>query len=190
MFDVDGVDVRGLVHVEKMLEAVGKDGPRAVSRAMNHTGDRSRTAVVRELSRQSGLPQKVIRRAVEARRAALSDLEYRLRSGGGDVALKHFRKRETREGVRARLGAARGIVTFENAFFRGGLFPGRRVDLPKLGGHVFRRDGGRTNLAKLRSGVVIPAEMIDGATRAAFEKTVQDRLPSRLEHELGRLFRA
>lgn len=175
-----------LQRFENVLGALGSDGPKAIGRAMNRAGDMARTQVVRTLAKQSGLQQKLIRRAVKAKRASWSDLEYRLTSAGGDVSLKYFKKRETQAGVVAQLGASRGAELFESSFFRGGLFPSGRVDL-RMNGHVFVRRGSRTDLGKLRSGVVIPIEMVSGETAKAFETSAADNLPRRLDHEFGRL---
>lgn len=187
MFSVSDVDVKGLRRFENMLGALGAEAPKAVNRAINRTGDMARTQVVRTLTKQTGLPQKVIRRSVRVTRSSWEDLTYTLKSAGGDVALKYFRKRETREGVVANLGAARGRVLFARTFFKGGAFP-HRVDLSTFGGHVLDRlSEERFHLAKVRSGVFIPQEMVEGATADAFERSVQQNLPRRLDHEISRL---
>lgn len=187
MLQVGEVDVKGLTRFENMLGALGAEAPKAVNRAINRTGDMARTQVVRALSKQTGLPQKTIRRAVKVKRSSWDNLEYNLTSAGGDVSLKYFKKRETREGVVADLGMSRGKVLFEGStFFRGGAFPARRVKISSMGGHVFVRDGGRTNLSKIKSGVFIPVEMVEGASADAFERVVADVLPRRLDHEIGR----
>jgi hypothetical protein len=129
----------------------------------------------------------MIRRAVTAKRAGAGGYEYLVRSAGGDVPLKYFKKRETADGVEAYLGTARGREVFAKSFFRGGLFPSRRVDIRGMGGHVFERVGGRTDLEKVMSGVVIPQEMVTGATLDAWGGTVAKVLPKRLDHEFSRL---
>lgn len=191
MFKVGEVDVKSLKQFENMLGALGRDAPKAVARAVNHTGDKSRTQVVRALSKQTGLPQKVIRNTLQGgpgrKRATVSDLDYVLSASGGDVRVKFFRKRETRAGVVAHLGTSRGKVLFDRTFFRGGAFP-KRVDLTAFGGHVLdRMSENRFHLKQVRSGVVIPDEMVSGETAKAFEDTVERHLPTRLDHEISRL---
>ncbi len=191
MFSVGEVDVKGLHHFENMLGALGADAPKAVTRAINHTGDKARTQVIRALSKQTGLPQKTIRKAImhgpQTKRATWSDPTYVLSAEGGDVALKFFKKRETRAGVVAHLGDARGRTLFPRTFFRGGAFPGR-VDISAFGGHVLDRISEfRYHLKHVKSGVFIPVEMADGATRDAFEWTVERQLPRRLDYEISRL---
>ncbi|MBQ4826569.1 phage tail protein [Leisingera sp. HS039] len=194
MFSVGEVEVKGLQQFENMLGALGEDAHKAVGRAISRTGDMARTQVVRTLAKQTGLPQKTIRKSIKVKRPVFGsktgkgqDLTYTLKSAGGDVALKYFQKRETKRGVVANLGAARGRVLFERTFFRGGAFP-RRVDLSAFGGHVMDRvSEQRFHLRKVKSGVFIPEEMVDGATAAAFERSVEQNLPRRLDHEISRL---
>lgn len=183
MFKVGDVDVREINQFGNMLGALGQDGPKVIERALNRTGDTGKTRVVRALAKQTGLPQKTIRKAVVVKRASWQDLEYRLSSSGGDVALKFFKARETRRGVTAFVRGEREL--FESAFIKGGSFARGRVAL-NMGGHVFQRIGGRTELEKLKSGVFIPLEMIEGASARAFEDVVADVLPRRLDHEMTR----
>ncbi|NIZ11074.1 phage tail protein [Pseudooceanicola sp. HF7] len=187
MFRVGEVDVKDLKRFDNMLIGLGEDGPKVAVRAMNRAGDMGRTQVVKALAKQTGLPQKLIRRSVKVKRSTWSEPEYQLNSAGGDVSLKYFKKRETRDGVVAKLGDARGNDWFAESFFRGGLFPGRRVDIRSMGGHVFVRADGRTDLERVTSGVFIPKEMVEGASLKAFRDTVARVLPQRLDHEFSRL---
>ncbi len=183
MFLVGEVDVKGLKTFGNMLGALGDEAPKVQARAINRTGDMSKTKVVRALSKQTGLPQKTIRRSMKVRRASPGDLEYRIVSAGGDVSLKYFRARETLKGVTAFVRGEREM--FPHTFIRGGSFARGRVDL-NMGGHVFERVGGRTDLEKVTSGVFIPIEMVEGASADAFDSTVSEVLPRRLSHEISR----
>lgn len=191
MFSVGDVNVKGLKQFENMLGALGNEGPKVQAHAVNRTGDMARTKVVRVLAKQTGLPQKTIRKSLKVKRAMLGsqnsgtgrDLTYTIRSAGGDVSLKYFKPRETRKGVSAFVRGQRQL--FESTFIKGGSFVRGRVAL-NMGGHVFLRVGGRHDLEKQKSGVFIPNEMVTGATAAAFESTVEDVLPRRLSHELSR----
>lgn len=184
MFSVSEVDVKGLQRFENMLGALGAEAPKAVNRALNRTGDMARTQVVRTLARQTGLPQKTIRKSVKVKRSTWSDLNYTMSAAGGDVSLKYFKPRETRKGVSALVRGQREL--YESTFLKGGSFTRGRVVL-NMGRHVFLRVGNRTDLEKQKSGVVIPAEMVDGATAEAFDRTVEVQLPRRLDHEISRL---
>lgn len=194
MFSVGEVDVKGLQRFENMLWALGAEAPKAVNRALDRTGDMARTQVVHTLARQTGLPQKTIRKAVKVTRPTLGshtgkgrDLSYTMTAGGGNIDLRYFNTRETRKGVVAYLGAARGRKLFEGAFMRGGRFP-NRVQISIGAGHVWERVGvKRLPIENLRSDVFIPQEMVEGATADAFESSVQKNLPRRLDHEISRL---
>ena len=196
MIRVNDLDVRELKNLENMLgslNVVMGDNPskttertKVVMRALNRTGDMARTRVVRALARQTGLSQKIIRKAVKVKKASWRDLEYVIRSKGGEVSLKYFKKRETDDGVRAWLGEGRGEDWFPESFFRGGRWPRPRRDAPKLRGHVFSRRGGRTDLELIKSGVFIGEEMITGASAQAFNEVTREVLPRRLEHEINR----
>ncbi|PID95779.1 MAG: hypothetical protein CSA85_00470 [Alphaproteobacteria bacterium] len=188
MFSVGEVDVKGLQRFENLLGALGADAPKAVSRAVNHTGDKAKTQVIRTLAKQTSLPQKIVRKTINAspltQRASKNDLSYVIAAAGADISLKYFRARETRKGVTAFVRGKRKL--YESSFLRGGSFTHGRVTL-NMGGHVFLRVGGRMDLEKQKSDVVIPKEMVDGATRDAFERTVSEQLPRRLDHEIGRI---
>lgn len=191
-------DVSGMVRLENAL--VRLDGPRkhlVLQRAVNRTGDMARTKVIRALSQQTGLPVKVIRKAVKNDKATGAGLEratgdifvstganltYVLRTQGGDISLKFFRARETRKGVSAAPRGERKI--FPGTFMKGGRFP-NRVTAKGLNGHVYRRTGkGRGPLEFVDSGVTLPVEMLRGASAEAFTSTVEETLPRRVMHEI------
>lgn len=179
-------DVTALRRFDNMLGALGKEAPKVLSRAVNRAGDMARTQVRRELTAQTGLKRKTIVKAVKTKRAGWRDLSYEMRSRGGDIALKFFAARETRKGVSAAPFGKRRV--FAGMFIKGGRVPGR-VPL-NMGGHVFRRVGqGRVPIELQDSGVIIPAEMVEGATAQAFRTTASRELPRRVEHEIGRLLR-
>lgn len=157
----------------------------AARRAINRTGDMARTQVVRALAGQTGLKQKIIRKTVKVRRANFSSFEYRMKTRGGDISLKYFGARETRRGVSAKPFGKRQV--FAGTFMRAGRFP-NRVSVARFGGHAFERVGsGRLPIRKVKSGVIIPAEMVKGQTADAFDRSVRTNLPRRFEHELNRL---
>lgn len=176
------VDDSEIIGLADKFRAAGNQAPHAIRRAVNWTGDRTDTQVVRALTKQTGLKRVVIRKAVKRKRANYGDLSYRLKSRGGNVRLKFFAARETRKGVSAAPFGQRAIVA--HAFIKGGRFP-KRVPLA-MGGHVFMRTGSkRLPIEARKSGVFIPVEMVSGATAAAFLSTVNALLPARVGHELS-----
>lgn len=179
-------DISGLQRVDNAMAMLSGDQKNnALRRAVNHTGDKAKTVVIRTLAEQTGLKQKVIRKAVKVMRANFSSLEYVMTTRGGEISLKFFGARETRRGVSAAPFGNRQL--FAGAFMKGGRFP-NRVTAKGLNGHVYRRTGsGRGPLEFVDSGVIIPAEMVKGATASAFTGLVERDLPPRVMHEIMRL---
>lgn len=170
--------------MRRRFAEAGKNGPAALARAINHTGDKARTQMVRSLTTQTGLKRQVIVRALKVTRASAGGLAYRISSKGGNVHLKYFGARETRSGVSAAPWGHRTV--YGGTFIKGGRFP-NRVSIGK-GGQVFvRTGGGRLPIKDVRSGLYIPAEMVKGETEAAFFRVAEAELPGRLMHELDRL---
>jgi hypothetical protein len=179
-------DAHGINRFHNIAKSLGTRMPVIGMRVVNFTGDRARTQVRRELPKQTGLKRKVIVKAVRVTRASTGRLAYVMDAKGGDIALKHFGPRETRAGVSAAPFGKRQV--FAGTFTMGGRFP-NRVPLG-MGGHVFKREGAsRFPIEKQKSGVIIPAEMVKGATAQAFERTVTTVMPRRIQHELARLMK-
>lgn len=180
--NINTVDISRLANA---LAAVGKKAPVALARAINHTGQKARTAMVRSLTAQTGLKRKTIVKALKVKRAAQrGDLSYTITSRGGDISLKYFSPREVRGGTTASPFGKR--TNFPMAFLKGGRRP-NRVPL-NMGGHIFRRtSASRTPIELVDSGVIIPEQMVTGATEAAFYDVAGRELANRLSHELFRI---
>ena len=178
-FSMLEIDARQIDHLAALFKLAQEKAPAAIGRAIRRTGDQTATRVVRSLTKQTGLKRQVIARAVKKMPAGMT---YRLKTRGGNVALKYFGARETHKGVSAAPWNRRRV--FASTFIKGGRFP-KRVGL-KLGGQVFARTGTRrVPIAKQKSGLFIPKEMISGATAAEFLNAVRTLLPPRLQHEIG-----
>nr|USU32936.1 hypothetical protein NG677_04335 [Methylobacterium sp. OTU13CASTA1] len=170
------------------LDELGARAPLALARALNHTGSKAKTAVIRNLVVQTGLKRSTIVRAVRTNRAAGpsgltsygGSLTYTLTTTGGDISLKFFGAKETKAGVSAAPRGRRQV--FSGTFTKSGRFPNRRGSVS--GGHVFSNIGGRAVRFE-DSGVVIPDEMIQGATAAAFDQIMGDELEARIAHDIG-----
>lgn len=185
MLVVKWADASGIRRFERSLAVLGDGKVREIgNRAVNRTGDMARTQVRRVLPKQTGLPRATIIKAVRVMRSTPQTLAYIMSAKGGDVALKFFKARETHAGVSAAPFGERKI--FPGTFIKGGRFPNRTGIVFQA--HVVKRAGpSRFPIKVEQSGVVIPEEMVSGATRDAFERTVREVLPRRVEHELGRL---
>lgn len=182
-------DVSGIKRFDNALKSLGdKKMKQVLNRAVNRTGDTSRTIVKRTLAKQTGLQQKVIHKALKVRRSSWGRLEYRMLTRGGDISLKYFKARETRKGVSAAPFGKRQV--FANSFMKAGKFP-RRIIVGKLKGHVFTpasslKKWGRP-MERVKSGVIIPREMVQGDTASAFDEASAKTLPKRVAHEINRL---
>lgn len=184
MFTVSADPDRDLAPLANALGALGDDATKVIQRAVARSGDMGRTAVIRALAKQTGLPQKTIRRALKIKRPNYDDLTYTIRAGGGDISLKYFKARETRKGVVAYVRGGKEL--YEGAFIRGGNFQRGRVDL-SMGGQIFKRMGDdRLPIERLTSGLFIGQEMITGDTADAWQRTIDEALPRRLRHEIDR----
>lgn len=177
-------DVRGLHRFDNGIKALGKDGRKVMQRALARSGDMARTQVYRALTKQTGLKRQVIVKAIKVTRPSFVELSYTMRARGGDISLKYFSPRETRKGVSAAPFGKRQV--FAGTFMKGGRFPNRKGMV--FNGHVVHRTGAdRFPVEVQKSGVIIPNEMVEGATAEAFQRVVRENLPRRVEHELGRL---
>ncbi len=188
---ISGTQIREMTAT---LGAIGKSADGAIARAVNHTGDKAKTAVTRALTTQTGLKRKTIVAFLKVQRAsaAKGTATYALRGRGGNISLKYFGARETQAGVSAAPLGKR--MMFAGTFMKAGGFTKGRVTKPKWNGQVFRRAGGKTKdgegmdkFEKVRSGVYLAEQLVEGASAEAFRTLVATDLPARLEHEMRRV---
>jgi hypothetical protein len=189
------VDASQVERLGNLLGAAGAKAPQAVRHALNHTGAKARNAMVKALVPQTGLKQKVLKKALKGSKAyrggasakwggAGSDA-YIIKSKGGNIALKYFRAREKGDGVDA--SPWNGQRHYTRGFARMGWKP-HRYKTWAFHGNVMRRKGeGKHPLTLVKSGLDIPDEMVSGASRTAFFAVAQTDLMPRLFHELLRV---
>lgn len=179
----------------KQLERLQSRFPKVVPRIVNQVGNRSKTQVIRALTKQTGLPRKTIVKAIgNPGTARPGKLSYEMTTRGGDIRLKYFNAKETKKGVTASAFGKRTL--YEGAFMKGGRFP-RRVTVQQFNGHVYRRfgfgsrrDGSKGDmLYQVRSGVFIPKELTTGETRAAFLRTAEPLLKQRIDAAIMKLLK-
>ena len=176
-------DLSGFTKAGQRFTEGAKKSPLAVRRAVAHTGPKANTAMKVALVIQTGLKRRTMDKALKGKMRGSS---YVVAVKGGDAKLSKFGARETRAGVSAAPWNKRG--TFAHTFVKGGQFP-NRVAMPKLHGQVFIRSGSaRYPIRVVKSGVVLPNEMVSGQSALAFYATVERDLPARIEHELSRIF--
>lgn len=161
----------------------GREAAQAQNRAINRAGDMTRTAMRKALVKQTGLKARTINAALRTKRSSWETLVYTITVRGGDIRLKYFSPRETKAGVSANPFGTRN--RFAGTFMKGGRFPDRKE--LNFGGQVLRRIGkGRLPIEVVRSGVVLPEQVVKGETIAAFNTVGRAKLYERMSHELVR----
>lgn len=169
----------------KRIGELNEKFPLVLPRIVNQVGARAKTQVTRSLTKQTGLPRATIVKAIgDPGRARAGKLSYEMRTRGGNIRLKYLGAFETEDGVVAKPFGK--TTLYPGAFMRGGWWP-NRVDVPKFDGHAMIRNGSGRNYTFARSGVMIPQEMTQGATMAAFQGIAGPLLKVRVEAALLKL---
>ena len=188
------VDASQIDRLGNLLGAAGTKAPQALMHAVNHTGDKAKNAMIRSLAPQTGLKLKVFRKALKGSKAFSGGSggggrsEYVIKSKGGNVALRFFKPKESGDGVNA--SPWNRSQHYAKAFTKvGGGFGKKktRKRTSKFHGNVMHRAcAGRYPLKLMKSGLDIPDEMVQGASRASFFSVVESDLMPRVLHELLR----
>lgn len=179
---------RHLSQFGKDIQRLNTEFPKVLPRIVNQVGDKAKTQVIRNLTKQTGLDRRVIVAAVgDPRRAHGGKLSYEMVTRGGNIRVKYLNAKETEEGVEAKPFGRTAL--YPGAFMKGGVFP-NRTDVPRFQGHAFYRLNPRgTKITFVRSGVVIPVEMTSGATAAAFQRIAGPLLKERVDKAIAKLLR-
>jgi hypothetical protein len=185
------IDASSIEHLGNLIGAAGPQAPQALRNAVNHTGKKARTAMVKALAPQTGLKQKVLKKALKMSQAFSGGVggggreSFVIRAKGGNIALKYFHSREKGKGVTA--SPWNGPRSYAGAFKLVGWRP-HRHKTAAFHGNVMRRAGeSKYPLKLVKSGLDIPDEMVKDASRASFFRVVQSDLTPRLFHELLRV---
>lgn len=159
------------------IDAVVRDKTLATAgmRAINHTGAKAFTRVRRELAGQTSAPREIITNSLKALKASTETLEYRITASGKALSLRHFRPRQFRAGVRAKVWGR--LQTYPGTFI-----------VHSIHGHVFRREGRSRLPIKILYGPNIAKEVVKDKTREGFEAVAAELAP-RMEHEIRRLLK-
>ena len=176
-----------VLDIIRALEPFGVRLPNAQANVLNRVGTKTRNAVIPALTKQTGLSKRIITKAVKMARASPQNPRVMLITRGGEISLRYFGAHEEGSGVVATVKGDR--MFYAGAFRRSGP-RGRRQMVPKLNGQVYvNEDGGRWrgHIRKIKSGVLIPAEMIRGETAKAFDRIVETDLLVEVERELVKL---
>lgn len=178
----------GIAQIDAALTNVSSGRARAgLRRAINHTGDRTFTAVKRALAQQVGLSQQALfsnGRTIKRFRASNATMQYVIATSGRAIPMMEFKPSVSRtRGVRVKMWDQR--FHFPHAFQIGA---GARWGSGNLrsGGIYQRLTKSRFPLEALL-GANINKELVKDMVAATFEQVVSSRLPARTAHEISRL---
>ena len=177
---------RNLAEYGDRIAELKRRFPTVLPRIVNQVGNRTKTVVIRELTKQTGLPRATIVKAIgNPATAKPGRFVYDMTTRGGNIRLKYLRPKETEAGVVARPFGKPMLYT--GAFLSGGQFPDRKL-VAQFNGHAYYRlNRSGTKIPCARSGVFIPKEMTSGATAAAFQRIAAPLLKERVEAALAKL---
>lgn len=147
---------------------------KAAIRALNRTAASVRTASVRAMARDLGVPQKPVRDATTIRRAAPGRNFAEVVAKGKRIPLRDFKARQTRKGVSYRIGQARKLIL--------GGFIARMAS-----GHVgvFTRAGRERLPIQEKFGPSIPRVFSRRRIYAAMRTVMKDKLPKEFKSALA-----
>ena len=162
-----------LARYGNQLAALGEAQARkALSRALNHEGDKGRTQVKRVLVRQTGVKYGAVEKAMATIRATPATLTYTLKARGDETNIAWFGGLQRRKGVSAAPWNKRRIFVrsfivprFERAFIRTSK---KRLPIRPLYG---------PNLAR---------ELVKDSSAAAWQSGVAN-IVARVGHKIGRM---
>lgn len=178
------------------IQSVGQGKARpAFARALNRVVDSTHGRVAKLLTREMGVKRPAVGKAMRKVRASAATLEGKVIGAGKHFSLidsrgvKIARVKGTLGGHSVRLQrVSAGAWNVQRTYK--GAFAGRGAAGAAAGAgatHIFARKGaGRFPIRKLW-GPSVPREMVRDHAVAAFEKTVAEVLPTRIDHELSRL---
>jgi len=175
-----------MIKFGRSIDRLNKEFPRVIPQEINKVGNRAKTQVIRALTKQTGLDRRVIVAAVgNPSKARPGKLSYDMRTRGGNIRLKYLKPKESDGGVVAKPFGKK--TYYPGAFLKGGAV-GNRKTVDAFNGHVMVRTKGRL-FTYARSGVVIPTEMTQGATLAAFDKVAGPLLEQRVQKVIDKLLK-
>lgn len=159
------------IRYEAMVQRVG-DGvaTMAFSRALNHEGRKTFTAVKREMRKQTSIPVSMITAAMKFKASSRAHLRTIISGSGRPLPLRLFGAKQYSYGVRATVwGRAQ---QFKSAFI-----------VASKGGNVFHRTSRKRLPIEKMYGPGIPQEMVKGDVVATFERS-RTAVMERAMHEI------
>jgi hypothetical protein len=164
------------IRYEAMVQKVGEGAAAlAFSRALNHEGRKSFTAVKRALRKQTDIPPAIISAAMKFRSSSKHHLRTIISGSGNELPLRLFRPAQFSYGVRAKVWGKHQI--YRSAFI-----------IARYGGNVFHRTSKKRLPIQQMFGPSIPREMVKDQTLDAFAQS-GNAIMDRAMHELARILR-
>jgi hypothetical protein len=150
---------------------LGVDGPAMMAEFLNVGGLALREKTIAAETKQTGLDYKdAVRRAQKVIPASLGNLSFSTRVEGGNIRLKFFGAKEGGGGVTANPWGHSKF--YPGAWLTSGP-QGNRRPVPRLNGQVFNASGysswWKPFTGPVRSGVLLPDELVKGETLEAFD---------------------
>ena len=161
------------------------DAHKALARAVNRVTNTVHGRVIRAVVKQTSIPRRIVASQISKRTVrpgGMGELEGIVYAKGNPIPLKEFKAKQFSYGVKAKVfGKQR---RFDGMFIYAGTYrSGQHV----ANGHVFQRVTTAGLPIELQFGPAVPTEMVKNESKDVFERTVQQMLPLRVQHELNRL---
>lgn len=164
------------IRYEAMVQQVGEGAAAlAFSRALNHEGRKTFTAVKRELRKQTDIPPFMITASMAFRSSSQRNLRTIISGSGKELPLRLFKPSQFSYGVRAKVWGKH--QTYRSAFI-----------VAKYGGNVFHRTSKKRFPIQKMFGPSIPKEMVKDETLETFEQS-GNAVMDRAMHELSRILK-
>lgn len=155
------------------LAALGEGQARtALSRALNHEGDKGRTKIKRALVKQTGIKYGAVNKAVATIRAKPATLTYTLKARGDETNIAWFGGVQRRKGVSAAPWRKRRI--FRHSFI-----------VPRFGRAFIRTSKKRLPIRPLY-GPNLARELVKDSSANAWQGGVVN-IVARVGHEISRM---
>ena len=164
------------IRYQAMVQQVGEGAAAlAFSRALNHEGRKTFTAVKRSLRKQTDIPPFMITASMAFKSSSQRNLRTIISGSGKELPLRLFKPSQFSYGVRAKVWGKH--QTYRSAFI-----------VAKYGGNVFHRTSKKRFPIQKMFGPSIPKEMVKDETLETFEQS-GNAVMDRAMHELSRILK-
>jgi hypothetical protein len=164
------------IRYQAMVQQVGEGAAAlAFSRALNHEGRKTFTAVKRSLRKQTDIPPFMITASMAFRSSSKRNLRTIISGSGKELPLRLFKPSQFSYGVRAKVWGKH--QTYRSAFI-----------VAKYEGNVFHRTSKKRFPIQKMFGPSIPKEMVKDETLETFEQS-GNAVMDRAMHELSRILK-